>query len=296
MSHNTKIGIVTAAGYTEAEKYYGRLHGVLEAIKSSVILTPEQKKNLIIMGEFFHQWCSHCLLGSIGGESNFLFAYDPDSPFLLKHQPRRTWIVPSMSTWTQEAITALLDLAEVSLRDCVKNLSLPATVLRKERAVGIIPAVPGTRFARESLEETVLVVQKKLEMSEVGRRLPFCAFNGGNDVFVDIGDKSWGVMICQNYFGSAKSEDEKHPEAAIRGDRTLHVGDQFLSAGSNDFKARVVGTTAWIASPTETVELLDELAELMDTKEARLQLEKERLMKKDLIGKIDKLFEGYSMK
>jgi IMP and pyridine-specific 5'-nucleotidase len=40
----------------------------------------------------------------------------------------------------------------------------------------------------------------------------------------------------------------------------LHVGDQFLSAGANDFKARLVCTTAWIASPAETVDLLDELA------------------------------------
>lgn len=98
-------------------------------------------------------------------------------------------------------------------------------------------------------------------MSEVGKLLPFCAFNGGNDVFVDIGDKSWGVCVCQKYFGrSASTVDEG---GSIRGDRTLHVGDQFLSAGSNDFKARVVGTTAWIASPAETVELLDELGAMM---------------------------------
>ena len=203
-----------------------------------------------------------------------------------------------MSTWTQATITALLDLAEASLRECVTNLALPATILRKERAVGIIPSVPGAKFARESLEETVLVVQKKLEMSDVGKQLPFCAFNGGNDVFVDIGDKSWGVMVCQNYFGSSPP-GEKGQEGkgeAIRGERTLHVGDQFLSAGSNDFKARVVGTTAWIASPTETVELLDELAEMMGTKEERKLKEQERTMKKNLIGQIDKLFEGYSMK
>lgn len=47
---------------------------------------------------------------------------------------------------------------------------------------------------------------------------------GGNDVFVDIGDKSWGVLSCQRYFGG------------IEGSKTLHVGDQFLSAGANDFK------------------------------------------------------------
>lgn len=50
MSRNTRIGIVTAAGYTEAERYYGRLHGLLEAVKASSILTTEQKQNLIVMG------------------------------------------------------------------------------------------------------------------------------------------------------------------------------------------------------------------------------------------------------
>lgn len=73
---------------------------------------------------------------------------------------------------------------------------------------------------------------------------------GGNDVFVDIGDKSWGVLACQRFFGG------------IDGSKTLHVGDQFLSAGANDFKARLACTTAWIANPAETCALLDEIAEL----------------------------------
>jgi hypothetical protein len=47
---------------------------------------------------------------------------------------------------------------------------------------------------------------------------------GGNDVFVDIGDKSLGVRCCQRYLGG------------VDGSRTLHIGDQFLSAGANDFK------------------------------------------------------------
>jgi IMP and pyridine-specific 5'-nucleotidase len=194
-----------------------------------------------------------------------------------------------MSTWTQPTITSLLDLAESSLRECVTNLSLQATILRKERAVGIIPSVPGAKFPRESLEETVLVVQKKLEMSEVGKKLPFCAFNGGNDVFVDIGDKSWGVLVCQNYFGAGEGK-----EGSIRGERTLHVGDQFLSAGSNDFKARVVGTTAWIANPTETVELLDELREMMEVGKIGVVQEDDGL-EKDLLARVDKLFEKHPM-
>lgn len=51
MSKDTKIGIVTAAGYDEAERYYGRLHGLLDAIKASEILSLEQQKNIVIMGE-----------------------------------------------------------------------------------------------------------------------------------------------------------------------------------------------------------------------------------------------------
>lgn len=80
---------------------------------------------------------------------------------------------------------------------------------------------------------------------------------GGNDVFVDIGDKSWGVLSCQKYLGG------------IEGSKTLHIGDQFLSAGANDFKARLVCTTAWIASPAETVELLDELVDHIHSKGER---------------------------
>jgi IMP and pyridine-specific 5'-nucleotidase len=162
-----------------------------------------------------------------------------------------------MLAWTEPAIQALLDRAEDALRECVQTLNLPATLIRKERAVGIVPSSPSVRFARESLEETVLVVQKILEMSPASKTLPFCAFNGGNDVFVDVGDKSWGVLVCQKFFGDLEGRK-------IEARRTVHVGDQFLSAGANDFRARMVGTTAWVANPRETVDLLDEVAEFWE--------------------------------
>ncbi|KAJ4132746.1 IMP 5'-nucleotidase [Fusarium falciforme] len=266
---NIKIGIVTAAGYTSADRYYDRLHGLLDAIAESTDLDPIQKQNIIIMG----------------GEANYLFEFSPSFPYRLAPVPRDEWLTPEMASWSDADITTLLDVAESALRDCVKTMNLPAEIMRKDRAVGIIPKTPETRIARESLEETVLVVQRILELSSLGsteerpakprpssspplppsvvsqsRRVPFCAFNGGRDVFVDIGDKSWGVTVCQQWFGSRENG------GAIRGENTLHVGDQFLSAGSNDFKARSVGTTAWIASPAETVELLDELADLMQKK------------------------------
>ncbi|KAJ5301275.1 hypothetical protein PENANT_c023G05221 [Penicillium antarcticum] len=230
LQRDCKVGIVTAAGYTEAPKYYERLHGLLDAIHESALLTTAQKQGLIVMG----------------GESNFLFRYDPTSDARLSYVPRDEWLLDEMRAWSDNDITQLLDIAESALRACADNLSLPAAVLRKDRAVGVYP-VNGVRINREQLEETVLVVQNTVQRSAVGSRLPFCAFNGGNDVFVDIGDKSWGVRACQQYFGG------------IDPSKTLHVGDQFLSAGANDFKARLASTTAWIASPAETVELLDEL-------------------------------------
>ncbi|OAL00722.1 IMP-specific 5'-nucleotidase-like protein 1 [Phaeosphaeriaceae sp. SRC1lsM3a] len=228
----SKIGIVTAAGYTEAHKYYERLYGLLNAIQNED-LPLDAKENLIIMG----------------GESNYCFKFDANSPSLLRLVPREEWLLKEMMLWTEADVTELLDIAEASLKDTVRNMRMAATIVRKERAVGIIPK-HGQKFCRETLEETVLIVQKILEMSEVGQRLPFCAFNGGNDVFVDIGDKSWGVLACQRIFGG------------IEGGKTLHVGDQFLSAGANDFKARLACTTAWIANPLETCQLLDEIAEL----------------------------------
>lgn len=269
MKNNVKIGIVTAAGYTTADGYYARLHGLLEAIAASPDLDPIQKQNIVIMG----------------GEANYLFEYSPSSPHRLAPVPRADWLTPEMASWSEPDIKALLDVAESALRDCIRTMNLPARLIRKDRAVGIIPDPPDMRIARESLEETVLNVQRILELTSLGsatqasntvsstprKGVPFCAFNGGRDVFVDIGDKSWGVAVCQEWFGrraAAATADSASVSAPspIKGEHTLHVGDQFLSAGSNDFKARSVGTTAWIASPAETVDLLDEIADFTKKK------------------------------
>lgn len=233
LTQGTKVGIVTAAGYTEAKKYYDRLYGLLDAIKVAVTMEQITNPELIILG----------------GESNFLFQLDTSSKYLLQYVERSEWLLPEMQQWTEEDIQTLLDVAEKALRECISGMDLSAEILRKERAVGIVPstAANARKFTREQLEETVLVTQQVVELSPAAKRLPFCAFNGGNDVFVDIGDKGWGVLACQRYLGG------------IEGSKTLHVGDQFLSAGANDFKARLACTTAWIANPGETVQLLDEL-------------------------------------
>lgn len=231
MAKGLCIGIVTAAGYTDSIRYRERLFGLLDAINTSTLLTPAQRQNLII----------------IGGESSYLFKFSHESKTLLAPVSREIWALDEMQLWTDEDIQGLLDIAESALLESVGTMSLRAVVLRKERAVGIVPLEAGIKFEREQLEEAVLAAQKTLELSDVGRRLPFCAFNGGNDVFVDIGDKRLGVLCCQKFFGH------------VKGSETLHIGDQFLSAGHNDFKARMAGTTVWVASPAETVGSLDEL-------------------------------------
>ena len=113
----------------------------------------------------------------LGGESSYLYRSSPGSEVGLEKIPREEWQLADMRKWKEEDIQHLLDIAESSLLESVDIMRLKAIVVRKERAVGIVPA-DGHKFEREQLEEAVLVAQKTLELSEVGKNIPFCAFNG----------------------------------------------------------------------------------------------------------------------
>ncbi|RHY27650.1 hypothetical protein DYB32_006638 [Aphanomyces invadans] len=76
----------------------------------------------------------------------------------------------------------------------VALLDMPAKILRKERAVGIYNPTD-KRFVYENLEEIALTVQHVLRHTTI----PHCAFNGGNDVWVDIGNKALGISALQHY-------------------------------------------------------------------------------------------------
>ena len=159
------IGIVTAAGYTDAKRYYERLHGLLDAVANAVTDEDMIEDPQIII---------------LGGESNYLFEFDYHAENFLKYVPREVWMLDEMRTWQEEDIQHLLDVAEAALKECIVNMHLSAEILRKDRAVGIIPVTgPGRqKFTREQLEETVLVTQQILELSDPGKKIPFCAFNG----------------------------------------------------------------------------------------------------------------------
>ncbi|SCU85896.1 LAME_0D03444g1_1 [Lachancea meyersii CBS 8951] len=244
------VGIVTAAGYDEAQKYMERLFGFMHALEADDSISDAFKENVAVLG----------------GESNYLFRYDASQKKLVAI-PTEKWIRSPMREWSESDMTETLDLAESLLRDFRTNLNLPeeSTIIRKPRAVGIVPGNrwnPETKrtirvkMEREQLEEMVLTLQHRIENFAPARRIQFSCFDGGSDVWCDIGGKDLGVAVLQHYFS---------PSNPIKPSQTLHIGDQFAPMGSaNDFKARLSGSTLWISSPQETVEVLRCLTEGFD--------------------------------
>ena len=71
---------------------------------------------------------------------------------------------------------------------------------------------------KEVLDEIAYATQSVL----LQEKLPFCAFNSGKDVWVDIGHKSLAVESLMKYFKLSPWE-------------VLHTGDQMSKTG-NDFR------------------------------------------------------------
>lgn len=248
LESDIRVGIVTAAGYDEATQYEQRLEGLIVAIHDSSSLSLEQKHNLTVMG----------------GESNYLFRYheNEENEFGLQAVDQDKWLLPHMKAWEQDDVNQTLDFAEKMLNSLKERLHLPkeAPVIRKKRAVGIVSGErydPVTqrqirvKLEREQLEEVVLTLQTTLETFPPARRIQFSCFDGGSDVWCDIGGKDLGLHVLRSYYD---------PTNPIKASETLHIGDQFAPVGSaNDFKARLAGCTLWIASPAETVTNLHKL-------------------------------------
>eukprot|EP01018_Ginkgo_biloba_P021435 Gb_01195 [translate_table: standard] len=213
MQHGTHVAIVTAAGYPgNALKFEDRLAGLLAGFKE-LSLPPSITKLFHIMG----------------GECNYLLRVN--SNYRLEFVEDNLWKSDDMLRWKEQEIQKLLDDAECALRSASARLHLPVEITRKPRAVGAIPKEP---TIYEVLEEMALTVQMQL----VDAKLPFCAFNGGTDVFVDIGNKSVGLGALMNYLGKRPYE-------------TLHVGDRFTASG-NDSATRSKCSILWVANPDET--------------------------------------------
>ncbi|CCH60684.1 hypothetical protein TBLA_0D01760 [Henningerozyma blattae CBS 6284] len=250
LKNDIRVGIVTAAGYDEPAKYVERLNGLIKAMYNSTILTTRQKENLTVMG----------------GESNYLFQYHEDESNRFGFQTIECgkWMLKDMQDWDPLSIEHTLDFAEKTLQTLRTRLRLPkeTMIIRKARAVGLVPGEiqdPITSqkrrllLSREQLEEVVLTLHQTLMSYPMARKIQFSCFDGGSDVWCDIGGKDLGVTILQKFYD---------PQNIIKPSETLHVGDQFSPMiQANDIKTRLAGTTLWIASPAETVDALSRLVE-----------------------------------
>ncbi|QEU58843.1 Isn1 [Kluyveromyces lactis] len=247
LKRGINVGVVTAAGYDDPDKYKERLYGLCFALFSDKSMSLEQKSKLTVMG----------------GESNYLFQYfETSEQFGFKSIDDDEWVPPSVKAWSDDDIDATLDVAQKCFGELSHLLALPSKcqIIRKKRAVGFVPGFifddelevnVKIKIPREALEEMVLVVQKKLESYPPAQNIQFSCFDGGSDVWCDIGGKDLGVSILQNFYQT---------DSPITAAQTLHIGDQFAPKGSaNDFKARSAGCTLWISSPSETIEVLDDL-------------------------------------
>lgn len=183
---------------------------------------------------YLHQTCVDAVTGKVG---------------LEVVEPRK-WKDGRGVRWSDEDINDLLNKAESTLKETVNLLHLDAKVLRKERACGIINTT-NKRFTYENLEEIALTVQNALKDCTV----PHCAFNGGNDVWVDVGNKALGISALQYYVAP--------PQTRLTGAQCLHVGDRFTETG-NDTRSREVAMTAWVSNPDETVYIMNHLIANLD--------------------------------
>lgn len=233
------VSLVTAAGYpNEPERYEQRLKGILEAIQT---LPPTLIQRFLVMG----------------GECNYLHTtwIEKDTGRVrLRVVPGEEWKDGRGVRWSDEEIRDMLDKAEATLEKTVNLLQLPARILRKERACGIINT-SSKRFTYEILEEITLTVQDALKNCTA----PHCAFNGGNDVWVDVGNKALGISALQLYVPKLTSSGN----GSLTGAECLHVGDRFTRTG-NDTRSRQVAMTAWVSDPAETVFLMNRLLKGLD--------------------------------
>ena len=260
LRHGVSVAIVTAAGYEyNVEKYEFRLSGLLEYFRA---------KNLT------QEECERFFL--FGGECNYLLHLGDDFHLHpVRENGRGGWMTAtkylqeSPANWNEEELKVLLDTAVDAVTQSMEDLNIRGRVIRKKRSVGLVPT-SGTAISREALDETVLRCQAKLSAmnGSAGPNLPFCAFNGGSDAWVDVGNKRVAVEVLSSYLG-------------VNSDQILHIGDQFLNTG-NDYAARAICPCIWITSPEETTYILKAILRLAGID---YQLDNEKEAKAILSGK-----------
>ena len=228
LKHGVTIAVVTAAGYEyQTMKYELRLSGLLTYFKERGLEVDDLERFYIFGGECNYLlrvrgyvWQTQCMY-------LFICFFNPITRTFAKtklgkdyklHAVREDgpggWMVSTKyfaeapGNWPEDEITNVLDRAEASFQSSLEEQNMRARIIRKKRSVGLIPK-EDVKIPREALDEAVLRIQTELDAAKV--RLPFCAFNGGRDAWVDVGNKRVGVQVLQSYLGIPPEE-------------TLHIG------------------------------------------------------------------------
>ncbi|KAL8269489.1 hypothetical protein Esti_006585 [Eimeria stiedai] len=223
LNKGVAVAVVTGAGYGyESAKYAERL-GTLFDVFHQQQLSPKAAGRFFVMG----------------GESNYLLRLSPS--LQLEPVPEELWrhFRPPVSAAAYER---LLNVAERSLVCLSHELGLDCYLIRKQRAVGLVPKDDATNrvqfgcvdnkgMHKETLEEGVMRVRRDIRKSfESDSSVPYSVFTGGCDIWVDVGNKAEGVAMLQGLL-------------SLKPQVCLHVGDQFGLAG-NDLAASVSSSRA----------------------------------------------------
>lgn len=244
MRMGINVAIVTAASYPgEPWKYEQRLAGLLSSLAFAVNAgaPKEIADRFWVMGG----QCNYLLKCRIDVSKSHPNAIYGEARVFLEEVPSELWKPHRGERWCEKAVKDMLDTAEKTLRETSEKFNLDVLIIRKERATGLIARNATTHVKYEILEEVALCVQEAIQ--ESGSTVPYCAFNGGHDVFVDVGHKALGIRALQGMLGVEPHE-------------TAHAGDRFTATG-NDLRAREVALTLWVANPSETEDLLELLLE-----------------------------------
>lgn len=232
------VALCTAVGEPLPAPYDKRLKGLLKRL---------EQRGKPTQGKLF----------AVGGQCNYVFCYSSETNSFVP-MSRASWEPQSMRQWSPELIGKVLDAAQTALLTTATQLGMDGKVqvVRKERAVGLIYMGENHRTTSFFLDELALqarvAVRRIQEHLPGGQQLPFCTFNGGRDVFVDVGTKELGINVLRRICGASRAQ-------------TLHVGDQFTRTG-NDLLTRRACGTLWVDDPQQTAVLLKKLLHAMQSK------------------------------
>ena len=226
------VAVVTALSHPdEPHKYRQKFQGIIDMMMKVFPDYPERKD----IGKFY----------IMGGQCNYLYRIDREGR--IEEIPKEEWDPSGKTRWDKRSVRRILDIAQEALEESVKRLSVGATIIRKELAVGMVPK---GRVAGSLLEYIALEVTERVNKHSARKKhaLPFVAFSSSHDVFVDIGNKAIGIRLLAQYLDVRVGEDGFVEEAC-------HFGDGFGKAG-NDVKAEEACTCLRVKNPGETRHLL----------------------------------------